>query len=327
MLFFPNYFCYLKYSSKFSKRSILTSLRCYTSKKKQLQHERKKDADSTLSKSESDSWQDWEYGTFRYGIHPPKIDKSPHQVEKFLWNDLDDTHVNECIQLLKSFCNNQRVSKLESVLNNRTEHVRMVYENPANANNVWAALRTLDSFGVQNVDVVMEQIHYKKGWRRATMVSAMGAQKWLSLQQHYNTADMIKELREDGYRIVATDLGPESKPMSEIDWDSSPCAIVMGNELTGISDEVKAAADETFYIPMRGFCESLNLSVASAVLCTLLHTQKALKAGINERDRSRILLTWLARSIPGSLAILRREGYSITGDSLYPPIGKFTTKP
>lgn len=315
-------FCFLKLNIKFSKRSILRPF----SSKKQIQNERKKDADSTLSISESDSFSNWEYGTFCYGKHT-KMDKSPHQVEDFLWNELDDNHVNECINVLKTFCNDQRVTKLESVLDNRTEYVRMVYENPANPNNVWAALRTLDSFGVQNVDIVMEQFHYQKGWRRATMVSAMGAQKWLSLQQHYNTGDMIKQLRDDGYRIIATDLGPRSKPISEIDWKSSPCAIVMGNELTGISDEVRAAADETFYIPMKGFAESLNVSVAAAVLLSALDNQNVLKPGINEKDKSRILLTWLARSVPGSLAVLRREGYSITGNSLYPPIGKFTTKP
>ena len=92
-------------------------------------------------------------------------------------------------------------------------------------------------------------------------------------------------------------------------------------------EEVRAAADETFYIPMKGFAESLNVSVAAAVLLSALDNQNVLKPGINEKDKSRILLTWLARSVPGSLAVLRREGYSITGNSLYPPIGKFTTKP
>ena len=139
---------------------------------------------------------------------------------------------------------------------------------------------------------------------------------------------MLKSLKSKGYRIIATDLNPNSKPMKDIDWESSPCAIVMGNELNGISNEVRQEADDTFFIPMKGFAESLNVSVATAVLCSLLDNQNALTPGFLDKEaHQRILLTWLARSVQGSLAILKREGYDLKSNTLYPPIGKFTTKP
>jgi hypothetical protein len=49
-----------------------------------------------------------------------------------------------------------RLYRLQEIAAKRTNRVRFLFENPSNTNNVWAAVRTLDSFGVQNVDIVME---------------------------------------------------------------------------------------------------------------------------------------------------------------------------
>ena len=67
----------------------------------------------------------------------------------------------------------------------------IVFENPANANNCWAALRTFDSFGIQNVDVIIDPEQYHNRNKRSTMTNALGAQKWLSLRQHTTTSDCL----------------------------------------------------------------------------------------------------------------------------------------
>ena len=64
--------------------------------------------------------------------------------------------------------------------------------------------------------------------------------------------------------------------MESLDWKSQKTVIVMGNEETGISEEVKSLADERFYIPMRGFAESLNVAAACAVICSHLATKDVL---------------------------------------------------
>ena len=274
-------------------------------------------------------WENWEYGSFQYGHYKPNNYKEPESLnDHFLWRYMAPEQIREACSVLQGYCSPERVERLNSVLDSRTSHVRFVWEAPANANNVWAALRTLDSFGVQYADVIMDRIQYKKGWRRHTMVSAMGAQKWLSLTQHEDTTSALRKLKAEGYKIVATDLGPTSKPMKEVNWTSSKVAVIMGNEATGISDELREAAEETFHIPTKGFAESLNVSVAAAVLCTMLEAQGVLKEGIASEERARILLTWLSRTVPGSLAILRRSGFPVVENkSLYPAMGKFTTKP
>ena len=273
-----------------------------------------------------------EYGTFKHHFNKGEIAESAErevvQNTDWLWKQLDREQVRTAIETLAAYASEERKSRLETVLSMRTRNVRFVYENPANANNTWAALRTLDAFGIQNVDVVLEDSKFsKKCPRRQTMVSAMGAQKWLSLEQHQDSAKCLKGLQKQGYRVVATDVRPDSKPMAEVDWSRTPVAVVFGNELSGISDCVRSIADETFYIPMKGFAESLNVSVAAGVLCSMLELCGALQPGMEKNEADLIMLTWLARSVPGSLDILRRQGFQLQGNSLYRRLGHFTTKP
>jgi tRNA(Leu) C34 or U34 (ribose-2'-O)-methylase TrmL len=174
----------------------------------------------------------------------------------------------------------------------------------ANPSNVWACLRTIDAFGIQYVDIVVDSEQYtgKSGLsQKRGMRVAMGSAQWLSLRNHISTSEAIATLRQENYRIFAADLNPTAKDIRTIDWlgaaatdaadkddddndadndddNDHPCivqpiCIVMGNEENGISTEMRAAADECFTLPMVGFAESFNLSVATAI--TLAHMSAA----------------------------------------------------
>jgi len=151
--------------------------------------------------------------------------------------------------------------------------LRTVPIQPSNPSNVWACLRTIDSFGMQNVDLVINSGEYrgKQGIaQKKGMRTAMGSAQWLSLTNHASTKEAIHQIRDvQGYKIYCSDLNPNSKDVREIDWDAGPICIVMGNEDCGISDEMRELADETFTLPMSGFAESFNLSVATSI--TLAH--------------------------------------------------------
>ena len=188
---------------------------------------------------------------------------------------LEPELVAKAIAALEPWINKDRQERVSGVLKQRTKHSKFLFENPVNPSNVWACLRTIDSFGVQNVDLVIESGRYagklavsqKKGMR-----VAMGSAQWLTLTNHATTKEAIEEIRDvQGYRILASDLNPNSKDVRDIDWDADdrPVCIVMGNEEYGISDEMRELADETFTLPMSGFAESFNLSVATSI--TLAH--------------------------------------------------------
>jgi tRNA G18 (ribose-2'-O)-methylase SpoU len=214
------------------------------------------------------------------------------------WQRLDAETVELGIGALSPYVRPDRVERIEQVLRQRTVHTRFLFENPANPSNVWACLRTIEAFGILHVDLVVESAKYTVSqstlMQKRGMRTAMGSAQWLTLTQYDSTESAIRELKKT-HRIVASDLSPGSKDIREIDWDNikdssssddsngnaaatasnddRPICIVMGNEEDGISDAMRAAADERFVLPMVGFAESFNLSVATAI--TLAHLSAA----------------------------------------------------
>ena len=96
----------------------------------------------------------------------------------------------------------------------------------------------------------------------------------------------------------------------------------------GITDDVRKLADHSFFIPMKGFAESFNVSAASAITCTYLDLKGALNpTTMTESMKKRLKLTYLCRSVKASIPILRREGINVESERLYNNIAKHTTKP
>jgi len=75
----------------------------------------------------------------------------------------------------------------------------------------------------------------------------------------------IKTLKEKNFTIYATHVDPSAKTIYEVDW-TRPSAIIMGNEHLGVSDDALEIADERIFIPQTGFIQSLNVSVATAII-------------------------------------------------------------
>eukprot|EP01031_Cornospumella_fuschlensis_P035025 gene35024-42415_t len=200
---------------------------------------------------------------------------------------------------------------------------RFVFENPTNPNNIWAALRTLDSFGVQCADVVLNDDVHCDAFRSSSVRAALGSQQWLSLAQHNDTAACLSMLKDSGHRIVCLDLQPESRPLDAVDFSAlrdSRIAWVVGSEEGGISASARAMCDWSLTLPQRGFAQSLNLSAAVAALCAALHVHGLLAPSMSSsssttstssRDqpqRDRVLLMWLLRSVRGGRGILAKAG-------------------
>jgi tRNA (guanosine-2'-O-)-methyltransferase len=198
--------------------------------------------------------------------------------EAFL--SLDPNTIAEATKILEEYVNDDRIERVRSVLKQRTKRSKFLFENPANPSNVWACLRTIDSFGIQYVDVIIDSGRYagkKAMTQKRGMRTAMGSAQWITLRNYSNTKEAVENIRKQGYKIYASDLNPNSKDVRDIDFDSAPICVVMGNEEDGISDEMRALADETFTLPMCGFAESFNLSVATSI--TLAHMSSKSQIG------------------------------------------------
>lgn len=156
----------------------------------------------------------------------------------------------------------RRQERVRSVLERRQPDLTLILENVHDPHNVSAILRSCDAVGVLQVHAVYS-IESPPPGMFARQTSA-GAAKWVDVVRHDSMTACVTELRGAGFQVLATALSQESRPLH--DWDlTRSVALVIGNEMRGVSDEAMALADGLVEIPMVGMVQSLNVSVASAV--------------------------------------------------------------
>jgi len=206
---------------------------------------------------------------------------------------------------LSSFVTSERLLRFQEVIPNRTRHLTFVIEDVNQPHNASAVVRSCDCFGIQDIHVIEETNTYKTDKK-----IALGASKWVNVLKHRgvkNTStNCLTHLKKKGYKIVATtphkdDFTPDTIPIEE------PLAVVFGKEVEGISEEVVQQADYFMKIPMYGFTESLNISVAAAITAQNLY-QRLLTSNLNwrlsEAEKNDVLFNWLKKSIKDSDRII-----------------------
>jgi tRNA (guanosine-2'-O-)-methyltransferase len=156
----------------------------------------------------------------------------------------------------------RRQERVRGVLSRRQPDLTVVLENIHDPHNVSAILRSCDAVGVLRVHTVYTIEEAPAGaFARQTSASAA---KWVEVERHHSVASCYEELRREGFCILATAIGPKAKSL--FTWDlTEPTALVLGNEMRGVSEEALALADGGIKIPMAGMVQSLNVSVACAV--------------------------------------------------------------
>jgi tRNA (guanosine-2'-O-)-methyltransferase len=155
----------------------------------------------------------------------------------------------------------KRLQKMERILNFRQPDLTVVCENIHDPHNVSAILRSCDAVGVPVLHLLYTSEKFPKLGRK----SSASANKWIEVKKHKKYLDLRAVLQKQQMTVYATALDPSARNIYEIDW-TMPAAILVGNEHRGVSDEALQIADQKIYIPMFGMVESLNVSVATAVI-------------------------------------------------------------
>lgn len=159
-----------------------------------------------------------------------------------------------------------RRQKIQDVVADRTFNIVTVCEGIYDRGNVSAVMRSAESLGVQPFHIIDTEQHTKVA-NRVTM----GSDKWLDLHRWEETEACISHLKAQGYQIVATHLDETAVPIEAIDF-TQPTAMVFGNEKRGISPKMIEMSDIRCIIPMSGFAQSFNISVAAAI--SLYHVRQ-----------------------------------------------------
>lgn len=145
--------------------------------------------------------------------------------------------------------------------------------------NVSAIIRTADAVGVHKVHAVWPTTRM-----RTLVSSAAGSNSWVSVKTHRSIGDAVGHLKAQGMQILATNLSARAVDFREVDY-TRPTCVLLGQEKTGITEEALALADQDIVIPMIGMVQSLNVSVASALILYEAQRQRQ-NAGLYRRDNS-----------------------------------------
>ena len=202
------------------------------------------------------------------------------------------------LNYFETFLTDKRKNLFKRVIENRTKHFTVVLEDIFQPHNASAVVRTCDIFGIQNIHII-ENKYTNKVSRHV----AKGSQKWISSKRYKsdgnNTKICIDNLREKGYQIIATTPHNNSCLLHEFDI-SKKSAFVFGVESEGVSDDVKEQADGFLKIPMVGFTESLNISVAAAIILQETTTKlrnSTIDWQLSKEEKETLYYDWVKKTI------------------------------
>lgn len=167
-----------------------------------------------------------------------------------------------------------RLDRIERVVAGRTRSLTVVLEEVHDPHNLSAVLRTCECFGLQEMHVVEGP---DSPYRTAKLV-ARGADKWVDVRRSRDVVATIRALQAEGFRVLASRLDGAAVPLPEVPCEEK-LALVFGNESVGVSPQAIAACDGSFVVPMFGFTQSLNISVAAAVSLSWIALHRAQARG------------------------------------------------
>lgn len=197
----------------------------------------------------------------------------------------------------------ERRERIAEVIAARTASIAVVLEDLYDRGNISAVLRSAEALGYLAVHIIRKG----KRFREADRVTR-GAEKWLAIDESTSAPETLTALRDQGYRILATHFD-DAAPIDRIDF-SVPAAIIFGNERDGVSDEALALADGRIVVPMVGFTQSFNISVAAAL--TLYHiardrAQRGLTGDLTDDQRRILTAEYYLRTVHKSRELLLHE--------------------
>lgn len=185
---------------------------------------------------------------------------------------------------------NRRQRRILETGHRRLGHVRCAIEALHQRHNVSAILRTCDAMGIQHVYLVEEE-------RKLITGASKGVERWLDLHPHARVEQAVEAIRQDGYQLWVADFDEQASTPETIPLDVPVC-LWFGVELDGVSPLARDAADGVVMVPMHGFAQSLNVSVAAALtLRPIAERARALgeSALLPADEREALLDRWFER--------------------------------
>jgi 23S rRNA (guanosine2251-2'-O)-methyltransferase len=149
--------------------------------------------------------------------------------------------------------------------------VTVVLDNVRSMNNVGSVFRTADGFLIERLCLCG---YTPQPPHRDIQKTALGATETVAWKGFGNTVETLQSLKNEGYYLVAVEQVTRSISLETFEWNGAEkLAIVLGNEVEGVSAEALALCDAAIEIPQAGVKHSLNISVAAGIVLWKLFEQ------------------------------------------------------
>lgn len=213
---------------------------------------------------------------------------------------MKDLHL---LNYLEDFISEERKARFIDVLDARTKYITVAVEDLFKMHNTSAVIRSCEVFGIQEAHVIEDKYS-----QQLDKKIALGAEKWVDVIRHDSSKNCIQQLRNEGYKIIATTPHKNDCSLADFKIDEK-VALFFGTEKDGLSAEVLNNADGFLKIEMVGFTESLNISVSAAIILRDLTTRlRELDVNwqLTTQEKIEKRLDWTMKSIKSIDDILTR---------------------
>ena len=199
---------------------------------------------------------------------------------------------------LEPLLTDERKRRIAEVIAARSLAVAPVLDGLIDPHNVAAVLRSAEAFGVQAVHLIESPQPFLASRR-----IAQGTHRWLDVIEHASAEACFQALHAQGYRVYVAAMDGEITP--EALAAEKRVAIVFGNEHAGVSDQMRRLADGAYTIPMQGFVQSLNVSVAAAL--SLFAATRGRTGDLTPEQRRELRARYVFASVPNAHAIFEER--------------------
>ena len=144
------------------------------------------------------------------------------------------------------------------------KEIYLILQNIRSLFNIGSIFRSADAFNIDKIYLCGYSGYPQDKQMAKIAKTALGAEKSIPWEHHWQTASLIKKLKRQGIQIVALELTKKAISLKKFQ-PQYPLALIVGNEVLGVTKPILKLADKHIYIPMHGQKESLNVAIAASI--------------------------------------------------------------
>lgn len=165
---------------------------------------------------------------------------------------------------------------VENFKSSEKTDIYIILDQLRSGNNIGSIFRTSDAFRLKKIYITGSSALPPN---KEILKTALGSTETVEWEHAENALELVKNLKENGIKIYSIEQARNSISLENFVWKGEPIALIMGNEVEGVSQDLINESDACIEIPQFGMKHSLNVSVSAGMVVwhlvnQMLHQEK-----------------------------------------------------